>query len=154
MSHFTGVLAVLHTTTPDGRRLDEPDPELTRPLPLPLIAMDGAPAGHIDHVWRDGNLIRYSGQFLAETAHALVEAKLVVGNLDARSGPADGIQLVRQGRALSQEEADALPLDCDPSEFETVMRGWLVAGATLGPSESRAWPEVSLTLAGSEEPTA
>ncbi|HSE07701.1 MAG TPA: hypothetical protein VLB29_03460 [Nocardioidaceae bacterium] len=138
-NHFTGVLAVLHTPTPDGRRLDEPSPELTRPLPIPLMAANGKSAGRIDRVWRDGDLIRYSGQLLSETAHALAEAKMVVGNLDAYAA-----QWETRYKGLIVD--DGVPLDADPSDFEMVAHDWLVAGATLGPSDSKTWPEVSLVL--------
>lgn len=158
---FTGVLAVLHATTPDGRRLDEPHPDLTRPLPIPLVRPGKPGIGRIERVWRDGNLIRYCGHLNdshpdAEEIRAGIEAGRLVGNLDADSIPADGMQLVHEGRALSQEEVEALPLDYDPREFETVMKGWRVMAATLMPSEGKAWPEVSLALDGpvsSEETT-
>lgn len=143
MTTFTGVLAVLHTTTPDRRRLDDPNPELTRPLPIPLMAADGHPAGRIDRVWRDGNLIRYSGQLLSE-AHALVKAEMVVGNLDAYA-----VQWENRYKGLVLD--DGVPLDADPADFEMVAQNWLVMGATLGPTNQKAWPEVTLTL---DEPTA
>jgi hypothetical protein len=159
---FTGVLAVLHATTADRRRLDEPAPELTRPLPLPLVRPGEPGIGRIDRVWRDGNLIRYSGHLNdtrqdAAEIRTEIEAGRLVGNLDVDGIPADGMRLVHQGRVLSQEEVDALPLDADVSEFETVMSGWRVRAATLMPSDGRAWPEVSLTLGGpatSKEQTA
>jgi hypothetical protein len=137
MTLFTGVLAVLHTPTPDGRRLDEPGTELTRPMPLPLVRPGESGIGRIDNVWRDGNLIRYSGSLndghpnAAET-FADIEAQRLVGMLDA-----DDVEL---------EEADE----------ELVMRGWRVLAVTLMPSEGKAWPEVSLTLkrpVSSEEKT-
>lgn len=144
---FTGVLAVLHATTLDRRRLDDPDPELSRPLPIPLMTADGQLAGRIDRVWRDGDLIRYSGKLLSETAHAFVKEKVVVGNLDADGITADGMKLIYQGRVLSEsDDEDELPPDVDVHDIETVMSGWLIAGATLGPSDRKAWPEVSLTL--------
>jgi hypothetical protein len=136
---FTGVLAVLHTSTTDGRRLDEPNPELTRPLPIPLVAQDGRPAGRIDRVWRDDNLIRYSGELLSETARSLAKAKKVVGNLDACAA-----QWENRYRGLVLD--DGVPLDADPANFEMIAHDWLVAGATLGPSDRKAWPEVTLTL--------
>jgi hypothetical protein len=136
---FSGVLAVLHTRTADGRRLDDPNPELTRPLPLPLRAGDGRLAGRIDKVWRDGNLIRYSGQLLAETAHHLVKAEMVVGHLDARA-----YEWEYRYRGLIVD--GDVPLDADPGDFESISHDWLVAGATLGPPDRKAWPEVSLTL--------
>lgn len=150
-NHFTGVLAVLHAPTPDGRQLDEPAPDLTRPLPIPLVRPGEPGIGRIERVWRDGNLIRYSGHLNdthqdAAEIRTGIEAGRLVGNLDADSIPADGMRLVRQGRVLSQEEVDALPLDADLSEFQTVMSGWRVAAATLMPSDGKAWPEVSLTL--------
>jgi hypothetical protein len=138
-NHFTGVLAVLHATTLDRRRLDDPDPALTRPLPIPLVAADGRPAGRIDRVWRDGNLIRYSGQLLSETTHALVKDKMVVGNLDAYA-----VQWENRYKGVLVD-GDA-PLDADSADFEMVAHDWLVAGATLGPSDRKAWPEVSLVL--------
>jgi hypothetical protein len=148
---FTGVLAVLHTTTRDGRQLDEPAPELTRPLPIPLVRPGESGIGRIERVWRDGNLIRYSGHLDGTHPDAVeiragIEAGRLVGNLDADSIPADGMRLVRQGRTLPQEEVDALPLDADLSEFQTVMSGWRVMAATLMPPDGKAWPEVTLTL--------
>lgn len=150
-NRFTGVLAVLHATTIDGRRLDEPSPELTRPLPLPLVRPGEPGIGRIDRVWRDGNLIHYSGSLNdthpdAAEIRTEIEAGRLVGNLDAESIPTDGMRLAREGRALPREEVDALPLDADLSEFEMVMSDWRVAAATLMPSEGKAWPEVSLTL--------
>jgi hypothetical protein len=136
--NFTGVLAVLHKATSDGRRLDDPNPELTRPLPISLVAEDGSPAGRIDRVWRDEDLIRYSGRFLSETAQALVDAKLVVGNLDAYA-----VQWKNRHKGLVVD--DGVPLDADPADFEMIAHDWLIAGATLGPSDRKAWPEVSLT---------
>jgi hypothetical protein len=138
-NRFTGVLAVLHAPTVDGRRLDEPNPELARPLPIPLMAADGRGAGRIDRVWRDGDLIRYSGELLSETAHALVEAKMVVGNLDAYAA-----QWENRYKGLIVD--NDVPLDSDPADFELIAHDWLIAGGTLGPSDSKAWPEVSLTL--------
>lgn len=130
MTRFTGVLAVLHATTPDGRRLDEPGSELTRPLPLPLVRPGEPGIGHIDRVWRDGDLIRYSGQLDdnhpdAAEIRAEIEAGHLIGNLDA-----DGVS------------------DAEIEVTSTLMtvRGWRVMAATLMPSEGKAWPEVSLTL--------
>lgn len=137
MTDFTGVLAVLHTTTPDGRRLAEPGTELTRPMPLPLVRPGESGIGRIDRVWRDGDLIRYSGSLddthpsAAETFAAIEEQRLV-GMLDA-----DDVEV---------EDAGG----------EMVMHGWRVMAATLMPAEGKAWPEVSLTLvrpAGSGEST-
>lgn len=136
---FTGVLAVLHATSQDGRRLDEPDPEVSRPLPIPLMGADGNVAGRIDRVWRDGDLIRYSGALLSETAHALVQEKLVVGNLDAYA-----VQWETRYKGVVVDGDP--PLDADLSDYELVARDWLIAGATLGGPEQRAWPEVELVL--------
>jgi hypothetical protein len=141
--NFTGTLAVLHKATSDGRRLDDPNPELTRPLPIPLMTEDGNPAGRIDRVWRDEDLIRYSGRFLSETAQALVDAKVVVGNLDAYA-----VQWENRYKGLAVD--DGVPLDADPADFEMIAHDWLIAGATLGPSDRKAWPEVSLTLDDTE----
>lgn len=60
-NHFTGVLAVLHTPTADGRQLDQPHPDLTRPLPLPLVRPGEPGIGRIDKVWRDGDKIMGAG---------------------------------------------------------------------------------------------
>lgn len=149
---FTGVLAVLHATTADRRRLDEPAPELTRPLPLPLVRPGEPGIGRIDRVWRDGNLIRYSGHLddahpNAEKIRADIKAGRLVGNLDADGITADGMKLIYQGRVLSEsDDEDELPPDVDVHDIETVMSGWRVRAATLMPSEGKAWPEVSLTL--------
>lgn len=139
--HFTGVLAVLHAPTADGRRLDSPDPGLTRALPIPLMSSDGRPAGRIERVWIDGNLLRYSGDFLpgTETSQALVKGELAVGNLDAYA-----VQWESRYKGLLME--GGVPLDADPGDFEMIARDWLVVGATLGPSDRKAWPEVTLTL--------
>jgi hypothetical protein len=128
--HFTGVLAVLHTPTPDGRSLDEPGPDLTRPLPIPLVRPGEGAVGRIDKVWRDGDLIRYSGRLDdtrpdAAEIRAGIEAERLVGNLDADGIPGDGIEETATGM---------------------VMSGWRVMAATLMPSNGKAWPEVALTL--------
>lgn len=135
MTGFNGVLAVLHTPTSDRRRLGDPSPELTRPLPIPLVC-PGAPGfGRIDRVWRDGDLVRYSGEL--DDAHlyaagicAGIEAGLVVGNLDLDGISADGI------------EATSTVL---------TVRGWCVKAATLMPSDLKLWSEVSLTLDNAPE---
>lgn len=125
MTNFTGVLAVLHAPTTDGRRLDKPAPDLTRPLPLPLVRPGGPTAGSITRVWLDGDLVRYEGELddeqpdVAQTRDDIRAGRLV-GMLDI-SGAAVG--------------------------------GWRVVGATLLSSELRAWSAVSLTLASSEETT-
>lgn len=129
-NHFTGVLAVLHAPTADGRQLANPHPDLTRPLPLPLVRPGEPGIGRIDKVWRDGNLIRYSGQLDdghpdAEKIRADIKAGRLVGNLDA-----DGIR-----DAGIEVTATAM-----------VFKGWRVMAATLMPSEGKAWPEVSLVL--------
>jgi hypothetical protein len=152
---FTGILAVLHHTTTDGRQLDEPHPELTRPAPLPLLRPgDYTTAGTITRVWRDGDLIRYSGLLRddhpeAEKITADIAAGRLVGMLDA-----DGAQMEfwRQGRLVPEAELDSMPLDADLADMVTVVRGWRVAAASLLPSDGKAWPEVSLTL-DSEEKT-
>ncbi|MEU9323197.1 hypothetical protein AB0D91_05195 [Streptomyces canus] len=136
---FTGVLAVLHATSQDGRRLDEPNPELSRPLPVPLVGADGNVAGRIDRVWRDGNLIRYSGALLSETAHALVQDKRVVGNLDA-------VAVQWETRHKGVVVDIGAPLDAELPGDELVAHDWLIAGATLGSPEQKAWPEVELVL--------
>lgn len=146
MATFTGVLAVLHTTTADRRRLDEPDPELTRPLPLPLVRPGEPGIGRIDRVWRDGDLIRYSGQLdddhpdTEEIAAEIRDGRLV-GALDA---DLDEMEYRHRGRAVFEPEMAAL--DDDPHNIEVIMKNWSVAAATLMPSEGKAWPEVALTL--------
>jgi hypothetical protein len=142
---FTGVLAVLHTTTADGRRLDDPAPELTRPLPLPLVRPGEPGIGRIERVWRDGDLIRYSGQL--DDAHpdaaeirSEITAGRLVGMLDADSAEPE----YRQPSSDMMQEAERPP-DADPDVL-LVFHGWRVRAATLMPSEGRVWPEVSLTL--------
>lgn len=132
---FTGVLAVLHAPTLDGRTLDEPGPDLTRPLPLPLVQPGEGAVGRIDRVWRDGNLLRYSGHLNdthpnAADTRAEIEAGGLVGNLDADGIPSDGIEETATGMMMS---------------------GWRVMAATLMPSDGKAWPEVALALVSSEE---
>ncbi|MFC8423959.1 hypothetical protein ACFUN7_24290 [Streptomyces sp. NPDC057236] len=156
MTHFTGVLAVLHTPTPDGRRLDEPAAELTRPMPLPLACPGEPNIGRIDRVWRDGDLLRYAGSLDGEHPEAgeiaaEIRAGRLVGNLDAAytlpSGRLVGeVKHRYQGREMTEQEMADLPLDADPSDVEMVMCGWLVGRATLMPSEVKSWPEVSLVL--------
>lgn len=151
-NRFTGVLAVLHAPTPDGRRLDEPHPDLTRPMPLPLRTPTDGPVGAITRVWRDGDLIRYSGHLDASHTPSVIAATLIgekryVGMLDADSAE---LRHFYRGQPLGDEEASALPLDTDPRDFAVVMHGWRVAAATLLPPDGKAWPEVSLTL--DEEP--
>lgn len=123
MATFTGVLAVLHTPTPDGRRLGEPNPALARTTPLPLVRPGEPGIGRIDRVWRDGKLIRYSGQLDdshpgAQEIRAEIKAGRLVGMLDLDGGMASGV----------------------------AVRGWRVTAATLMQSEGKVWPEVSLTL--------
>lgn len=125
---FAGVLAVLHATTVDGRRLDEPGPELTRPLPLALVRPGVPGVGRIDRVWRDGNLLRYSGEFDGDRA-------------DAAQTLAD----VEAGRLVGMLDTDDMRSELNHDD-DTVISGWRVMGATLLPPEGKAWPEVSLTL--------
>lgn len=127
MTTFTGILAVLHTPTPDGRRLGEPHPELARTTPLPLVRPGTPQAGQINRVWRDGKLIRYSGALNnehpdAEQIAAQIRAGRLAGILDLDGGMTSGV----------------------------AVRGWRVRGVTLMPPEGRVWPEVTLTL---DEPT-
>jgi hypothetical protein len=152
MTTFTGVLAVLHTRTADGRRLDDPHPALHRPLPLPLIRPGEPGIGRIDRVWLDGDLIRYAGIMDddhpdAESIAAEIRTGRLVGMLDADVADMD---YQHRGRAAFEPELAALA--DDPSDMTVVMRGWRVAAATLMPSGGKAWPEVSLNL--DEEPTA
>lgn len=151
-NHFTGVLAVLHAPTADGRRLDEPHPDLARPTPLALRTPDGGPVGAITRVWRDGDLIRYSGHLDPDYEPSVVATKLIgqkrlVGMLDADSAE---LRHFYRGNPVSDEEAEALPPDTDPRDFTVVMHGWRVAAVTLLSPDGKAWPEVSLTL--DEEP--
>lgn len=152
MATFTGVLAVLHRTTADGRRLDDPDPELTSPLPLPLVRPGEPVTGRIDRVWRDGDLIRYSGQLDddhpdAADIRAEIQAGHLVGMLDADSAEPE----YRQLSSDMMQEAERLP-DGEPDVL--VLHGWRVTAATLMPSEGKAWPEVSLTLDEQPDPEA
>jgi hypothetical protein len=147
MTAFTGVLAVLHTVTADGRRLDDPRPELTRPMPLPLVRPGEPGIGRIDRVWLDGDLLRYAGILDeehpdAEEIAAEIRAGRLVGMLDA-----DGIgntEYRYQGRPVS--DGEEIPLDAGPGDVTVIMRGWRVKAATLMPSDGKAWPEVSITL--------
>lgn len=126
-NHFTGVLAVLHAPTADGRQLTNPHPDLTRPLPLPLVRPGEPGIGRIDRVWRDGNLIRYTGT-------------LDSGHPDAENIAAE----IRDGRLVGM--LDAHGGNHVTAGSELLLRQWRVAAATLLPAEGKAWPEVSLTL--------
>jgi hypothetical protein len=156
MTTFTGVLAVLHTVTADGRRLDDPHPELTRPMPLPLDRPGKPGIGRIDRVWLDSDLLRYAGTLDEEHPDAKeiaaeIRTGRLVGMLDAAYTLPFG-RLVGEakhryrGREVTEQEMANLPLDTDPSDVEIVMCGWLVGRATLMPSDGKAWPEVSITL--------
>lgn len=139
-NHFTGVLAVLHATTRDRRRLDEPHPDLTRPMPLPLVLPGEPDVGRIERVWRDGNLIRYSGQLDdnhpgAKAIRAEIEAGRLVGMLDLH---------VPLESATPVPLADLIP--DDPRVLETTVQDWRVAAATLLPPDGKPWPEVTLAL--------
>lgn len=120
---FKGVLGVIGKTTRDGRRLAPRTAPgvLTRDLPLPIASPTG-PAGRIESVWLDGDLIRYSGR-LDDLAAAHVREKLQVANLDV-------------------DKAVMVPV----SDDDLVLVGWRVVAATLGPYEYRAWPEVEMEL--------
>lgn len=131
MTTFTGVLAVLHTTTADRRRLDEPHPELTRPMPLPLRALDGAPVGAINSVWRDGDLLRYSGELFdghpgVEEVRAEIGAGHLVGMLDVWITD-DSVTPVPRAYPLDDFIPD------DPRVLEMSLQSWRVTSATLLP---------------------
>jgi hypothetical protein len=128
MTTFTGVLAVLHTPTADGRQLDEPHPDLTRPLPLPLVRPGEPGIGRIDRVWRDENLLRYSGELDDEHPSAV-----------------QTLADVRAGRLVGMLDTDDMRSELAHDET-VVISGWRVMGATLLPPEGKAWPEVSLVL--------
>lgn len=122
---FKGVLGVIGKTTRDGRQLAPHDPAagpLTRDLPIPIISPGFGPAGRIESVWVDGDLIRYSG-LLDDLAAAHVRERLQVAGLDV-------------------DRADVQPGPGD----DLVLVGWRVAGATMDPYEHRAWPEVDMEL--------
>lgn len=128
MTHFTGVLAVLHANTIDGRRLDEPGPELTRPLPLAFVRPGEPGIGRIDRVWLDGELLRYQGELD-----------------DERPDAAQLCDDIRAGRLVGMLDTDDMRSELSHDDV-VVISGWRAIGATLLPSEGKAWPEVSLTL--------
>lgn len=130
--NFTGVLAVLHKATSDGRRLEQPAPKLHRPLPLQLVRPGEPGIGRIDRVWLDGNLLRYAGTL--DNGHPDVE------NIAAE---------IREGRLVGMLDADDVKTRPGPDGV-VLMRGWRVVAATLMPSDGKAWPEVSLTLDDTE----
>lgn len=145
---FTGVLAVLHRRTVDGRQLDEPGPELNRPYPLTLRLVHDSSrvVGFVHRVWRDGDLIRYSGALFpgaGETASAIRRGELV-GMLDADR--LTRMETRYQGETVPDTELNGIPLDADADDVTTVLHGWRVTGVTLLPPGGKAWPEVSLTL--------
>lgn len=113
---------------------------LTRPLPLPLVRPGEPGIGRIDRVWRDGNLIRYSGQLddshpSAEEIRAEIKAGRLVGMLDAD---------IPEESLVPVPIADLIP--DDPSVLEVCARDWRVAAATLLPPDGKPWPEVTLVL--------
>lgn len=151
---FTGVLAVLHKRSVDGRQLGEPGPHtLTRDLPLPLrrVTDHAGLVGYVTRVWRDGDLLCYSGALLPTddgTADAIRAGELV-GMLDA-----DRVERMEQryrGRTVPDSDLDSIPPDADPADLLTVLHGWRVMAVTLLPPEGKAWPEISLAVRGHAE---
>lgn len=134
MRAFTGVLAVLHQPTADGRTLAEPAPELSRPLPLPLLGIESHVVGRIDRVWLDGFLLRYSGFVVSESAVRAIADKVMVGELD-----------------LDHMNPDQEHLLVDLGDPVHTFMGWRVAAATLGRYDARVWPEMSMTLVDEED---
>lgn len=134
---FRGVLGVLHKATADGRMLSDPGSAISRPLPLslrffPAGGMTGLffDVGVITDVRIDGGLIRYSGRLNAGGSQFVegIESGQLVSVLDAEScGSHDWWDW--------EEDSEVL-----------VMRGWRVMGATLMPSEKKAWPEVTMSI--------
>lgn len=147
MDTFTGVLAVLNRTTPDGRRLAEPTPELSGPMPLPLLRPGGyTGVGHIDQVWRDGDLIHYAGTLNGKHPEAdkiatEIRGGRLVGMLDA---DVLDMEYLHQGQPIP--DGEEIPFDAQPGDMCVAMHGWRVKAATLLPSEEKAWPEITLTL--------
>lgn len=143
---FTGVLAVLHRRTVDGRQLDDPGPELTRELPLVLrrVSDSDSVVGAITRVWLDGHLVRYSGHLFPEASEtsAAIRAGELVGMLDADR--VERMEYWYRGRPVG--EIDGIPLDADDKDVTVIMHGWRVSAATLLPPEGKAWPEICLTL--------
>lgn len=129
---FCGVLGVLHKATVDGRMLSDPDPAISRPLPLPLLfpadGMTGlfSGVGVITDVRIEGDLIRYSGGL--------------------NPGCSQFVERIESGQLVSVLDADSCG-SWEDSSGVLVMRGWRVMGATLMPSERKAWPEVTMSIA-------
>ena len=127
MIEFDGVLAVIGSPSADGRVITSLDPELTRPLPLPLVpgAVTGSPCGKITQVWVEGDQLKYTVE--------VPEDHPLLGKI--RSGELVGM--------LDAEISGAVDTGSDGQSLE--MTGVRVVGATLLPSHLKVWPEVELS---------
>jgi plasmid maintenance system antidote protein VapI len=75
---WVGVLAPLGKVSVDERMLMAPPPGdvQTRPLPLPLVGLQGEAAGRIDRVWVEDGLLRAQG---VAAASLLAQGRVPVG---------------------------------------------------------------------------
>lgn len=153
MKTFTGVLAVLDAPTTDSRVLASPTEsfqldhlaaeshlffqgdEENPTAPMPSKPPPTCHVGTVARLWVEGNVLRYSGTLDDETYPAIaraIENGELVGHLD-----------VAEHHYGTREPVGALD----------VLRTWRVNAVWLGPADSKAWPEVSLTVDPADEPS-
>ena len=124
MIEWTGVLALLDAPTADGKVLTTPERLLSRPLPLPILTLDGKPAAAITHLSIHGNQVRVEGT--AREGLLTEERPAVPIALDA-------------DQTLWHQDGD-----------HVIFTTWRIAGATLllGADDRAPWPEAEIRLKG------
>jgi hypothetical protein len=121
MNEWTGVLARLETPTADGRALATPERLLSRPLPLPLVDLNGQPAGAITALSIHGDEVRAEGT--------------------TRNG------ILTKKRPTRPIALDADQTEIHGQAEGVLFTRWRIIGATLlDPTDTPPWPESQIRL--------